>query len=69
MPRRKLVTGMLLGAGSLAGSVLYRRRAARHRERVDIYAEDGTMVSIADGAPEAASLLALAHELIHSVEP
>jgi hypothetical protein len=68
MPRRKLVTGMLLGAGSLAGSVLYRRRAARQRERVDIYAEDGAMVSIADGAPEAARLLALAHELIHSVE-
>ena len=68
MPRRKLVTSMLLGAGSLAGSVLYRRRAARHRERVDIYAEDGSMVSIADGAPEAARLLSLAHELIHSVE-
>ena len=59
---------MLLGAGSLAGSVLYRRRAARHRERVDIYAEDGTMVSIADAAPEAPALLALAHELIHAVE-
>ncbi len=68
MPRRKLVTGMLLGAGSLAGSLFYRRRAARHRERVDIYGEDGSMVSIADGAPEGARLLSLAHELIHSVE-
>lgn len=59
---------MLLGAGSLAGSVLYRRRAARHRERVDIYAEDGSMVSIANGAPEAARLLSLARELIHAAE-
>jgi Zn-dependent peptidase ImmA (M78 family) len=67
MPRRKLVTSLLLGAGSLAGSVLYRRRAARHRERVDIYAADGSMVSIADGAPEAPRLLSLAHELIHAV--
>ena len=32
MPRRRVVTGMLLAAGSLAGSALYRRRAARHRE-------------------------------------
>ena len=69
MPRRRVVTGMLLGAASLAGSVLYRRRAARHRERIDIYADDGSMVSVADGAPEAARLLSLARELIHSVTP
>jgi hypothetical protein len=59
---------MVLGAGSLAGSVLYRRRFGRRRERVDIYADDGSMVSVAEGAPEAARLLSLAHELIHSVE-
>ena len=46
MPPRKLVTGMLLAAGSLAGSVLFRRRAARRRERVDLYAEDGSMQSL-----------------------
>ena len=46
MPRR-LLTGMMLAAGSLAGSVLYRRRAARRLERVDLYAEDGSMASIA----------------------
>ena len=65
MPRRRLVTGMLLTVGSLAGSLLYRRRAARLRERVDLYAEDGSMVSVADGAPEATRLLSLARELIH----
>jgi hypothetical protein len=64
MPRRRLVTGMLLTAGSLAGSVLYRRRAARQRERVDLYADDGSMVSVANGAPEAARLLSLARQLI-----
>jgi hypothetical protein len=55
---------MLLTFGSLAGSVLYRRRAARQRERVDLYADDGSMVSVANGAPEAARLLSLARELI-----
>jgi hypothetical protein len=55
---------MLLAAGSLAGSVLYRRRAARRRERVDLYAEDGSMVSLDDGTPEAARLLPLARDLL-----
>jgi hypothetical protein len=55
---------MLLTAGSIAGSVLYRRRAARQRERVDLYAEDGSMASFADGSPEAGRLLALARELL-----
>jgi hypothetical protein len=68
MPRRRLVTGMLLTVGSLAGSLLYRRRAARLRERVDLYAEDGSMVSVADGAPEATRLLSLARDLIHEAE-
>jgi hypothetical protein len=64
MPPRKVVTGVLLAAGSLAGSLLVRRRAARRRERVDLYAEDGSMLSLADGTPEAARLLAIAHELL-----
>jgi hypothetical protein len=66
MPPRKVVTGMLLAAGSLAGSLLVRRRAARRRERVDLYAEDGSMLSLADGTPEAGRLLAIAHELLGS---
>jgi hypothetical protein len=63
MPRRKVVTGMLLAAGSLAGSVLVRRRAARKRERVDLYADDGSMISHAEGTPQAERLLAVAHSL------
>ena len=64
MPPRKLLTGMMLAAGSLAGSVLYRRRAARRLERVDLYAEDGSMASVADGSPDAERLLTLARELL-----
>jgi hypothetical protein len=55
---------MMLAAGSLAGSVLYRRRAARRLERVDLYAADGSMASISDGSPDARRLLALARELM-----
>jgi hypothetical protein len=64
MPRRKVVTGFLLAAGSVTGSLLVRRRAARRRERVDLYAEDGTMLSFAEGTPEAVRLLAIAHTLV-----
>jgi hypothetical protein len=64
MPPRKLLTGALLAAGSLAGSVLVRRRAARRRERVDLYADDGSMLSYAEGTPEAERLLPIAHELL-----
>jgi hypothetical protein len=65
--RRKLLTAVVLGAGSLAGLTLFRRRAARHREHVDVYAGDGAMVSIADGGAEEQRLLALAHDLIQVV--
>jgi len=64
MPPRKVVTGVLLAAGSLAGSVLVRRRAARRRERVDLYGEDGSMHSFAEGTLEAERLLPLAHEIL-----
>ena len=63
MPPRKVVTGVLLAAGSLAGSMLVRRRAARRRERVDLYADDGSMQSFADDSPEAERLLPIAREL------
>jgi len=64
MPPRKLVTGVMLAAGSLAGSVLVRRRAARKRERIDLYGEDGSMHSYAEGTGEAARLLPIAHEIL-----
>ena len=69
MPPRKLVTGMMLAAGSLAGSVLVRRRAARKRERVDLYAEDGSMHSFSEGSPEALRLLPIAHDSRCAREP
>ncbi|HZQ65251.1 MAG TPA: hypothetical protein VFA66_08535 [Gaiellaceae bacterium] len=64
MRRRKLVTGFVLAAGSLAGTIFYRRRVARRRERVDVYFEDGSMVTLTEGSPETASVLPLAHRLL-----
>jgi len=64
MPPRKLLTGVLLAAGSLAGSVLVRRRTARRRERVDLYAADGSVRSFPEGTSAADSLLPIAHELL-----
>lgn len=64
MARRKVVTGALLAAGSVAASVLVRRRAARKVERIDLYADDGSMLSLADGSPEASRLLPLARAIL-----
>jgi hypothetical protein len=66
MPRRKVVTGLAL-AGSVAGAVFFRRRA-RRRERVDLYFEDGSMVSLTDGSPEAAAVLPLARRILESAQ-
>ena len=47
-----------------AGSVLYRRSNSRRRERVDVYFDDGSMVSFVEGSPEAAKLLPVAHDVL-----
>jgi hypothetical protein len=57
------IVGVL--AGAVAGAAFFRRTTAR-RERVDLYYEDGSMVSLGDGAPDAARLLPLARELIRA---
>lgn len=46
MRSRNVLTGVLLAAGSAAGTLLLRRRLARRRERVDVYFGDGSMLSL-----------------------
>jgi hypothetical protein len=57
------MTGVLLGAGSVAGTLLFRRRLARRRERVDVYFGDGTMVSLTR-ADEASPFVRRAREIL-----
>ena len=66
MRGRSFLTGALLAAGSAAGTVLYRRRAARRRERAELYFGDGSMVSLSDGSADAQRLLPLARELLRT---
>ncbi|HZO61512.1 MAG TPA: hypothetical protein VFB35_00870 [Gaiellaceae bacterium] len=68
MPRRRrVVKGVLLAAGTLAGAVVFRRRSARRRDRVDVYFADGSMVSLADGDAEASAVLPLARRILDTV--
>jgi hypothetical protein len=66
MRRRKALTGLLLFAGSLAGTIFYRRRAAARRDRIDVYFEDGSMLSLAESSPEASTVLPLARRILET---
>jgi hypothetical protein len=64
MARGRLATTLVVAAGSLAGALLWRRRARAHREHVDLYFADGSMVSFGEGSPEAARLLPIARRAL-----
>jgi hypothetical protein len=57
----------LLGvlAGMLVGAAFLRRNAAL-RDRADLYFEDGSMLSLTNGAPGAERLLPLAREILRT---
>jgi hypothetical protein len=63
--RRKLLGLVFLIAG-LLGAVAYRRRFGGRKERVDLYYEDGSMVSLADKSPDGEQLLPLAREVLRA---
>ena len=67
--KRKVLGLLGFGTGVFAGSVLYRRATGRRRERVDVYFDDGSMVSFVDGSPEAETLLASARDALGAVRP
>ena len=56
---RRLSVLLALIAG-FAGAVFARRRGSARRERVDLYYDDGSMVSLDGRTPESERLLALA---------
>ena len=64
MSKRKLWIPFVVGAGSFLGTVVYRRRSVRNRNRLDVYFDDGSMLSLATGAPDADRLLPIARDLL-----
>ncbi len=62
--RRRLLTLAGFGTGVFVGTVLYRRAAGRRQDRLDVYFQDGSMVSFLEGSAEAVRLLSVARELL-----
>jgi hypothetical protein len=63
---RRLLGFLTLAGLAFAGIVVYRRRFAAQRARVDLYYEDGSLVSLHEGSGEAARLLPLAHNVLEA---
>lgn len=63
--RRKFVALLALVAGALAGLQLFRRLSSTHRRsRVDLYYDDGSLVSLSEA--EAAPLLEVARDALRA---
>ncbi len=63
---RKLFGFLLLAGVAFAGLLVYRRRFAGRRERVDLYYEDGSVVSADQGDDAAVTMLPLATDVIRA---
>ena len=62
--KRKALGLFGFASGLVAGSVLYRRTVARRRERVDVYFQNGSMITFDDGSPEADTPLPIARDAL-----
>ena len=58
-----LLFGVLIGL--FIGAAFIRRRTA-HAERADLYFEDGSMLSLSNGSPDADQLIPLAREILRT---
>jgi len=65
--KRRLLGLLGFATGILAGSVVLRRRFRKPRDRVEVYFDDGAMISYVEGAPEAATLLDAARDALRAV--
>jgi hypothetical protein len=64
--RSRAVVVALLAVG--AAALLLRRRSVSRGDHVDVYFEDGSMVSLEAGAPRAEELLAVARKALARVQ-
>ena len=63
--RRSIAALLGIIGGMLAGAAFIRRKVA-HRERADLYFEDGSMLSLANGSPGADRMIPPAREVIRN---
>ena len=66
--RRSAAALLGIAGGMLAGAAFVRRQSFQ-QERIDLYYEDGSMLSLGDGSPDAERLLPLAREILRAVRP
>jgi hypothetical protein len=64
--KRRLLGLLGFATGILAGSVVLRRRFQKRRDRIEVYFDDGGMISYVEGAPEAATLLDAARDALRA---
>jgi hypothetical protein len=64
--KRRVLALLGFATGVFAGSVVFRRQFGKRRDRVEVYFDDGAMVSYVDGAPEAATLLDAARDALRA---
>jgi hypothetical protein len=62
--KRKALALMGFATGVLAGTVLFRRSFAKRSDRIDVYFDDGSMVSFVEGSDEAEKLLPVARDVL-----
>jgi hypothetical protein len=65
--RRSAAALVGVAAGLVAGAAFIRRRTV-DRDRVDLYYEDGSMVSLSNGSADAERLLPLAREILRKTQ-
>jgi hypothetical protein len=64
---RRAVAVAGFATGLVAGTAVYRRVFGSKPERLELYFDDGSFVTLADGSPDAARLLPLAHLVLAAV--
>ena len=60
----KAAKALAIAAASAGAAAAARRLRARRRARVDLYFADGSMISLAEGQPQADRLVTLARDVV-----
>jgi hypothetical protein len=63
---RRSAAALLGVAGGMLAGIAFVRRQMPQRDRVDLYYEDGSMISLTNGSPGAERLLAVAREIVRT---